>query len=935
MKTFLFVIAFFIGNFLLSAQSPAENQAQWADTLRANALFKQAVILRDSSEMDKALSLFRECADIWHNLMPDGSRGAARSAHQMGYCLFQIGKYREADSVLQRTLVTQQRVLPPDGTLRGSILHLLGVNNMERGYYREATNYFQKVLTIYTLRLGRESLRTADVLSDLGKSLGYAGRFRENTSMQEAALAIRQKVLPANAIGIGHSCMALGEAYKTVRRYPEALVYFEQALDIYTQNKHDLIAYAYSEIGLVHLVQKDPQKALAFFEKQREMMVQLGEGEHPTFGYTCRDLGRAYYALGRFAEAIEWDQKAIHLFQKGDGPDNPMMVPLHQQLGLAQAANGQFEAAMASLAESRRILHLVMGPEAENYHHINSDLADVYALWYDRTGADSLLRSSRAYYAKACNTMEQQFKEQTNSVLQKKYLYDAVPIMERAVYAEYRWLQRFPHDRTALETAWRYSEYLHGFLLNNAVQESEAKKIAGIPEALLEREAQLRLRLTELEKYGTRLVQNKGLPLTHPEVLSHHAQQVEVQTAYEALIQEFAQQYPAYHRLKYELAPTPLQDIQRQLKPGQTVLEYFTGDSSIFAFVVRPDTALLIRICHDFPLALWVAQFREGVFGYHAASVKTPAQYERTVRQYARTAHDLYQKLLAPVARWLTPEVLIVPDAMLNYLPFEALVSGTPGDVSNFKTYPFVVLERNISYAYSATLQHQLKNKTKTTPAPDLFLGFAPFFSGDTAALSLRLAQEWASLRNGLQSLPYSGEEVLRAGRRIKGTKTVVTGTEATRERFLSLSGRHRILHLATHAKANEKTGEWSYIAFAPASNDSTGLLYAGDVYNLSLNADLVVLSACETGTGELQYGEGVISLARAFYYAGARSVATSLWKVNDQAIMRITDQFYAAWAKKKSKNTALTDAKRHYLQTYPGANAHPFFWAGLVLTGE
>lgn len=683
----------------------------------------------------------------------------------------------------------------------------------------------------------------------------------------------------------------------------------------------------------MYLAKKAPLKALEFFEKERKLMVEMGHENHPTFGYTCIDLGRAHYALGHYKEAIAWEQKAIQLFQEGGGTDYAELAPIWHHLGLAQAAEGRFEEALASFAEDRRITHLTFGQSASREYHLVSDLASLYALRYDRTGLDSALALSRDYYTEAGRLLEQEFKKQTDPVLQKKYLFDAIPVLEQAIGAEYRRLKKYPHDRDALQRAWQWSEYLHGFLLNTATQETEGRKIAGIPPELLEKETDLRLRLTGMSKYASGLTE-RGLPLTHPDVLHHHARQAEVQAQYDALMREFSQKYPAYYRLKHDLAPIPLREIQQHLKAGQTLLEYFTGDSSIFVFVVRPDTALLTRIRCDFPLSVWVKEFREGVTGYYTSRTKTHAEYERTVRQYARTAHALYQKLLTPVAPWLTSDLIIIPDAELNYLPFEALVSAVPADVSNFKTYPFVVLERNISYAYSATLHWQMAQRARETKYSGNLLGFAPFFTADTAALALRLSKD-GTLRDELSPLPYSGEEIWRADKRAKGKNTIVTGAEATLARFCALVAGHRILHLATHAKANEKTGEWSYIAFAPTERDTTGLLYAGEVYNLRLCADLVVLSACETGTGELQYGEGVISLARAFYYAGARSVATSLWKVNDQATMRITDRFYSEWTQKKSVRQALTDAKRQYLQNYPGAEAHPFYWAGLVLAGE
>lgn len=929
MKPFFFSLPFLFFSFFLAAQSPAPQ----TDTLRADTLFRQAMTLRLAYKVKAALPLFQESAALWRSGQPGGSLGEAKALFQSGFCLFRLGKYTEAEATLQNALALHQRFLSPDDTLIGANFHHLGLNCMELGHYEQAIQHQQKALDIYLLRFGKKHWKTTNVMSDLGASLGFMGHFRQNMVLQEEVLSIRQTIFRPNDPSIARSCMALGIACKLARRFPEALAYYQQALDIFTQNKSPNMAYCCSEIGLVYLAQKDPLKALEFFEKERKVMAELGEENHNTFGYTCVDLGKAHYALGHYQEAIQWQQKAIHLFRDGNGADHAELAPVWHHLGLAQAAEGQFENALASFAEDRRISRLTFGQSASREYHLLSDLAHLHALRYDRTQADSLLAISLNYYIEAAHILEEEFKRQTDPVLQKKYLFDAIPVMEQAIHAAYRRLKKYPRDRDALQQAWQWSEYVHGFLLNTATQETEGRKIAGIPPELLEKETHLRLRLTSMSKYASDLTE-KGLPLTHPDVLHHHARQSEVQAQYDALMREFSQKYPAYYRLKHDLAPIPLREIQQHLKAGQTLLEYFTGDSSIFAFVVRPDTALLIRISRDFPLKRWISEFREGITGYHTALTKTSVEYERTVRQYARTAHALCQKLLAPVAPWLTSDLIIIPDAELNYLPFEALVSTPPADVSNFKTYPFVVLERNISYAYSATLYHQIAQRPKETKNSGNLLGFAPFFNADTAALALRLSKD-ETLRNVLSPLPYSGEEIWRADRRAKGKNTIVTGAEATLARFCALAPGHRILHLATHAKANEKTGEWSYIAFAPTERDTTGLLYAGEVYNLRLHADLVVLSACETGTGELQYGEGVISLARAFYYAGARSVATSLWKVNDQATMRITDRFYSEWTQKKSVRQALTNAKRQYLHDYPGAQAHPFFWAGLVLAGE
>ena len=175
--------------------------------------------------------------------------------------------------------------------------------------------------------------------------------------------------------------------------------------------------------------------------------------------------------------------------------------------------------------------------------------------------------------------------------------------------------------------------------------------------------------------------------------------------------------------------------------------------------------------------------------------------------------------------------------------------------------------------------------KHQQAPYKEL-LAMAPFFTGDAEELVVQLdttdiAFEFA-LKDSLKVLEASGPEVKSITDSWNGTAWY--GPEASLERFKSLAPQYRILHLSTHGKADNRMGDYAYLAFGfPDNKGSFTKLYARDIYNLSLNADMVVLSACETSDGELQRGEGIVSLARAFAYAGAKSMITTLWKVEEK----------------------------------------------------
>ena len=153
---------------------------------------------------------------------------------------------------------------------------------------------------------------------------------------------------------------------------------------------------------------------------------------------------------------------------------------------------------------------------------------------------------------------------------------------------------------------------------------------------------------------------------------------------------------------------------------------------------------------------------------------------------------------------------------------------------------------------------------------------------------------------------------------------------------FFYDAGKYRILHLSTHGKADSRVGDFSYLAFYPQPDSlDNELLFVRDIYNLDLNADLVMLSACETAIGELKRGEGIISLARAFAYAGAKSIFTTLWRVNDQSTYELTVSFYRYLKAGLSKDAALRQAKLDYLDSHSDIEAYPFFWAALIGVGD
>jgi CHAT domain-containing protein len=216
---------------------------------------------------------------------------------------------------------------------------------------------------------------------------------------------------------------------------------------------------------------------------------------------------------------------------------------------------------------------------------------------------------------------------------------------------------------------------------------------------------------------------------------------------------------------------------------------------------------------------------------------------------------------------------------------------------------------------------------------PEIFIGFAPFYSGDTTALAEAFPELGSGLCRDLQPLPYSGSEIAKLVN-ITGGRGFY-GADAEKSMFLQLAPSAKIIHLATHAQANWQLGDFSFLAFSDAQKDpNQSLLFARELYNLSLSADMVVLSACETGLGRYGMGEGIVGFSRALTCAGARSLVASQWSVNNRHTQTLMLLFYKELREGRPKNMALWNAKKSFLKDFKD-DAEPFFWAAFTLFGD
>ncbi len=462
-------------------------------------------------------------------------------------------------------------------------------------------------------------------------------------------------------------------------------------------------------------------------------------------------------------------------------------------------------------------------------------------------------------------------------------------------------------DQTYKEKALAFAERSKSILLMEAFQKSNAEELAGIPQELLAKEKELQEKIDQAEKERF----NARSAEASEEVLQELDNQLlSDRQAYAEWVQQLENQYPKYYNLKYNFHTASLADIRKLLPGDAAMIEYFVGKEVLYTFYISRHQFEILTTPLDFPLKDWVVDFHRNIEGYQHLT----NNFEASCETYTKLGVQLYQKLMQPLeSLGLAEHLTIIPSGILAFLSFDALLTKEPEMRCHFNEYPYVVKQHNIHYGYSATLQHSLQNAPKNQPA---FAGFAPEFSG----------------QGSFQALRYNRRAV-EAAQSVLGGELFL-GTNASIEKFEEVAGQFGIFHLATHAEANTEAGDFSFIVFANADGGYDSL-FVRDLYGLSFQAELIVLSACETALGTLYDGEGVISLARGFLHSGARSVLTTLWSIDDVANRKMMDAFYNNLHDGQSKSLALQQAKLTQIENSDRRGAHPVYWAAFTAVGN
>lgn len=773
-------------------------------------------------------------------------------------------------------------------------------------------------------------LETARTLSNLGLVYNSTGKYLQAREQFQMAMSLRQDQLPDNHELIAASYNNLGLVYSQID-VDQAIDYYEKASAIYEKlhgKDHPKMAVANTNLGMAYLSLELYGDAINYLETALAIGNKINPQPTASKAFVLSNLGYTYTKLNQKDVAMEFYQKALAMYVASHGKKHPDIAATYNLIGNILQSEDKFDEALKNyqLAIIANVSDfnsedITANPSGENFYNGNQLL---YSMMYKAQTLEArhlskTLKQSELDLAletlQQCDGLIDQLRQQATNESDKI----ALGAIAHEVYADGVRIA-FLLSEVAIKNRKEYRERCFYFaeksksaVLLDAISETNAKSYAGVPDELLEEEKSLKASLALVsQKLAQKPTEDEEKYLR--ETLFHLNQ------SYQTFVQDLEKKYPEYFNLKYNTATPSIAQIQNRLDDKSAILSYFIDDS-------KPDAArLYIYLITKKKFAI-TDQALGTDFDRSITGLRNSIFYQDK-DAYLISARKLYKLLIPPgLGNTLLPsfgspvhDLVVMPTGRMSVIPYETLLSSKVSESGvSYASLPYLIKKFKIRYEFSAGLLLQ-KKSTSTSMTSALLCAPVTFPEKDNLNDLPGTRKEVNTIHSLLQEKNISCE--------------VLMNEKANEKAFKSGSlANHSLVHLATHGIVDENNPELSRIYLQTDTEAEDGNLFSGEIYNLRLNADLVTLSACETGLGKISKGEGVIGLSRALVYAGAKNIIVSFWSVADESTAELMTNFYKLLLDKN--NTRYSENLRQAKLDIMKENyAAPYYWAPFILIG-
>jgi len=748
--------------------------------------------------------------------------------------------------------------------------------------------------------------------------------------------------------------------------------------------QHPYLVYCYEALAQINQQQKNNEDALAYYQLAIKKLKTIFKEGHPLLAKLQNNLAHLHQDNGNYDEANKYYNFALLLFKQCYDINNLYYINclnnialLNRQIKKHKTAINNFKEAI-SIAEKYFAKHDILQKLYYNiallyciigdYNAMNIYSAKIKRLDFEQHIEFSKIHFSNGNYQYAQNVLTQAEAqlEQSSAANQLKYYYwkaqvnyllfekeatayhldtavnliqtcnqlikerrkeignlisyneDVQPVYKLGIHIFNKGLI-LKKDSSFIDLAFQFINESKANTLLHGLSETNAM-LNKLPKDLIQRERTYQQSILLLEKL-------KQTNINQQDSLSQKL--LETKSLYDKFKIELEKKYPLYYELKYENFTPGIKQVQNKIETNTAVLEYFIADSLLYLLHIEKNSQHFYALPKPKYLLDTIDMFMKSI----TTSITDTIDIETIFKQFTNCGRKLYQNLIQkPLEITQSKQLIIIPDKQLNYVPFDLLLTKTISiNNDNYKTLPYLLNQYSVGYLSSSSFLTEKYKRTKKH-LPISYIGYAPKYETKASLMVKNLISQRVNIRGNYTDLPNAREAVIKIDSMLNGQngQSFINET-ATKVNFIANKNKAKIQHFAMHGTVDEENPLDSHLIF------SDDLLTIADLYTLNIETDLAVLTACNTGTGFLQEGEGVMSLSRAFTYAGCPSLIMSLWSLPDEQTAIISECFFQYLKEGLTKHQALRQAKLKYLQTEAKSNrlAHPFFWAGLVATGN
>jgi len=821
--------------------------------------------------------------------------------------------------------------------IKASLFYQMGNAYLLKMDYKNSIRSYQNALAL----VRNDDVLVMKINQNLGGIFFFTEDYDNAIEHYQKALVINSQCRSADPLTTAELLINLGSTFVEKNEYVKAAEYFSKAESLLKKiNKTDLQEYARLSLSLGNLLMKmnNPKDAYDHFRKAAKL-YRLDMPAKPD-EMILLNTNIAHFCKKQmvFDSAIYYYNLAVSLIPEKSERYNLILANLYHNIGETYGMQKNRDIALIYYQRAQELLIPAdsnsLTTSALNTRNpvktlelfrIRHDRArTLYYQGLDEGSDDIILQSFNEYLSviESVNLIDKEFGREGSKLLFNESVKD---LYYGALETGYN---LSIHNHKELEgILFQINEKSRNKILHSGFMDHIAKRSSGIPDSLLNKDKILNEKISLCLK-NLLIEPPVNLKEYQDNYLFYLNELIALRQDIDSLQVQYERSSPVYRKIKEQETANTYTKIRQQLLPDEALLEYFIGDTSLFIFVAKSDSLIIRRIL--------VSSYLNNAIAKFSKEIRLAEQ-----KNLNESGHDLYCKLILPVKSSLLhiKKLIIIPDENLAIIPFEALISDYEKRTNNssYDHPSYLLNEFEISYQFSSSLWGSSEREDRINLGSLDYAGFAPvnFFSEKTVNSTGNNIVPFSSLPFSKKEIHDISDMILKKG----GESHLFLEHEATKKNFLDSLENFSIIHIATHSLINDQQPGHSGLVFSPDKNQENyrstyeRILFLDEIFNLRINSDLFVLSACATGTGKITRSEGVLAMTRGFFTAGASNIVYTLWNVTDKHTRNFMVSFFDGVLAGQTYSSALRNAKLEMISK--PETFLPRLWAPYVLLGR